>query len=218
MSVRALVFDGYGTLFDIDSVIPECERVFPGYGAEVGRRWRVKQLGYTRRCVLTRHYVDLWTLMDRSLGDTCRALHLDISPQVIADLREQYLSLKPFPEVLEVLPRLRAKYQLAILSHGTQKMLDAVVDSTGTRGMFEEILSVDTVHAYKPAARAYALAEESLNLPRTEIAYVGVNPFDIAGAKGFGSKTIWVRRVVPASRLMALISDAQIASLEELPV
>lgn len=216
LNASALIFDGYGTLFDIHSVIPECERAFPGRGTQLSKKWRERQLALTRRCVLTRHYVDLWTLVERTLADTCRELNLDAPPELQTHLREQYLALNVFPEVFGVLPHLREKYRLAILSHGTQPMLDALVDRHALRASFDAVLSVDTVRAYKPDGRAYEFARQTLNLPREEIAYVGVNPFDIAGAKGFGMRTIWLRRVEPASRLMDLLCDAQTTTLEDL--
>ncbi len=111
---------------------------------------------------------------------------------------------------------LREKYKLAILSHGTQPMLDALLEHHNLRNVFDAILSVDTVRAYKPEGRAYEYARQALDLPRAEIAYVGVNPFDIAGAKGFGMRTIWLRRVEPPSRLMDLLCDRQITTLEQL--
>ena len=214
--LRALVLDAYGTLFDLHSAEPACEALFPGKGAVLNRLWRAKQLRRTRRCVLTGRYVNLWEIMDRELESACRELGLHCSATERASLREQYLTLQPYPEVPHALGALGERYRLLLLSHGTQSMLEAVAEHSGLAGRFEAIRSADLAGAYKPNPRAYALAEHTLRLPPREIGFVSTNPFDIAGAKAFGLRPIWLHRGSGDSQLMKLLADGSIENLDEL--
>lgn len=214
--VKALVFDGYGTLFDLESAAPAFEQVAPGHGLEILRWWRAKQLQYTRRCILTRRYRNLWVLMEQAMEDTCLRFQLDISPDQRKELCRQYLTLKVFDEVEDVLLKLREKYKLVILSHGTQWMLDTVTAHNQITRFFDAVLSVDKVQAYKPELRAYELITQTINLPESAFGYVGVNPMDIAGARAFGMKAIWLSRQSPKGRLMEFVAHLTIKDLKTL--
>jgi 2-haloacid dehalogenase len=131
-------------------------------------------------------------------------------------LRQQYLTLRTYPEVPGALEALHRRHALLLLSHGTQHMLDTVAERAGISRYFEAIRSVDAVGAYKPDPRAYALAEESLRTDRADIGFVSTNPFDIAGAKAFGLRPIWLHRGIPDSRIMALLADGSVENLDEL--
>ena len=183
LHMKVLVFDGFGTLFDLESAAPAFEQVAPGQGLEVLRWWRAKQLQYTRRCIITRHYQNLWILMGQAMDEACLHFRLDISTTKRLELCEQYLTLKVFDEVPKVLPKLKEKYKLVILSHGTQLMLDAVTAHNQITHLFDNILSVDSVQAYKPELKSYALVRQMINLPESSFDYIGVNPMDIAGAR-----------------------------------
>jgi 2-haloacid dehalogenase len=216
LNLQALVFDGFGTLFDLESAAPAFEQIAPGRGLEVLRWWRAKQLQYTRRCILTRQYRNLWILMQQAMDDACLHFHLDI-PKVQRDaVCEQYYTLKVFDEVPDVLLKLKEKYKLVILSHGTQLMLDKVIEHNQLTHMFDAILSVDATQVYKPELKAYELVTQNIKLPENTFGYAGVNPMDIAGAKAFGMKTIWVRRGLPSNQLMRLIVDLEGKDLTEI--
>jgi 2-haloacid dehalogenase len=216
LKLQALVFDGFGTLFDLESAAPAFEQIAPGRGLEVLRWWRTKQLQYTRRCILTRQYRNLWILMQQAMDDACLHFHLDISMAQRQAVCEQYYTLKVFDEVPDVLLKLKEKYKLVILSHGTQLMLDKVVEHNQLAHMFDAILSVDATQVYKPELKAYELVTQNIKLPENAFGYAGVNPMDIAGAKAFGMKTIWVRRALPSNQLMRLIVDLEGKDLTEI--
>jgi 2-haloacid dehalogenase len=218
LKLQALVFDGFGTLFDLESAVPAFEQIAPGHGLEVLRWWRAKQLQYTRRCILTRQYRNLWILMQQAMEDACLHFHLDVSFAQREELCEQYYTLKVFDEVPDVLLKLKEKYKLVILSHGTQLMLDKVVEHNQLTRMFDAILSVDAIQAYKPDLKAYELVTQNIKLPENAFGYAGVNPMDIAGARAFGMKTIWVRRAMPETRLMSLIAHKSSTNLTEMAI
>jgi 2-haloacid dehalogenase len=215
-SLSALVFDAYGTLFDLRSAVPACEALFPGKGANLNRLWRAKQLRQTRRCVLTRRYTNLWEIMDGALERACFDLGLRSTAAERESLRQQYLTLRTFPEVPATLERLEEHYALLLLSHGTQPMLDAVAEHNGITRHFRAVRSVDAVRAYKPDPRAYAIAEETLGVPHAAIGFVSTNPFDIAGAKAYGLRTVWLHRETSSSRIMGLLADISVENLAEL--
>ena len=216
INLKALAFDVYSTLFDTQSVVSECEAAFPGQGERLSRLWRVKQLQRTRWCVLSGRYNDLWHIMDDALLSACRDMRLSCSKELREHLRNQYLCLKDFPEVAAALRALGERYMLAILSNGTASMITATIGHRGLTGAFAAILSADSVRTFKPHPRVYELAERTLKLPRAQIGYVSANPFDMAGAKGFGLSTIWLHRETGPSRLMGLMSDISISNLSEL--
>lgn len=216
LGIEVLVFDGFGTLFDLESAEPAFEQVAPNRGLEILRWWRAKQLHYTRQCILTRHYQNLWVLMEQAMDDACIYFQLNIPAATRKELCQQYLTLKLFVEVSEVLLKLKEKYKLVILSHGTQPMLDAVTAHNQIKHLFDAVLSVDAVKAYKPELKAYELTTQTINLPENKFGYAGVNPMDIAGARAFGMKTIWLHRNRPTNRLMGLITDISITALQEL--
>lgn len=214
LNLQVLIFDGYGTLFNLESIAPAFEEVITGKGLEVLLWWRKRQLQYTRQCILTRRYRNLWVLMEQAMNDACSHFQLDISLSTRHQLCEQFLKLTVFDEAPEVLSKLKEKYKLVILSHGTQSMLDAVVSYNQITQYFDEVLSVDNVQAYKPELKAYELVTQKMNLPEKMFGYFGVNPIDIAGAKAFGMKTIWVRRNMPTHPIMNLIADLSIVNLK----
>lgn len=216
LEIHTLVFDGYGTIFNLESAAPAFERIAPNRGLEILHWWRARQLAYTRNCIITRNYRDLSTLMDQALVDACKKFKLEISASQRLKLCEEYLTLNVFEEVPIALSRLKEKYKLVILSHGTQSMLDAVAEHNKITHFFDEILSVDAVKAYKPDLRAYTPLLQKINMPEENFGYVGINPMDIAGARAFGMKTIWMRRSMPENQLMGLIADITSANLQEL--
>jgi 2-haloacid dehalogenase len=193
LTLKALVFDAYGTLFDVHSVVSRLEEVFPGRGQEVSRIWRTKQLEYTWLLSLMGHYEDFWEVTAISLAFACRALSLECSPQRQEELLNAYLRLEAFPEVPAALKALAA-YPLAILSNGTPAMLAGVVENTGLAKTFSHLLSVDAVKIYKPSPKVYALATAALDLKPRDIGFVSSNSWDIQGAGSFGFQTIWINR------------------------
>ena len=210
--LQAYVFDAYGTLFDVHSVIEAGERVYPGHGAALSRLWRAKQLEYTWLRSLFGQYTDFWEVTRSALVYACSALHLECPPAVQDLLLEQYLHLSLFPDVQPALEALQGK-KLAILSNGSPHMLAQVVANTGLSGRFSAILSVDEVGIYKPSPRVYELGQKSLGLPKEQIGFISANYFDVAGAKAYGFYIYWLNRSgMPADEL-GVRADEEIMSL-----
>lgn len=210
MSVDALVFDAYGTLYDVHSVARRCEACFPGKGTALSQLWRAKQLEYTWQRSLMQRYAPFSTVTRDALAYACAALGLDAAPHMEA-LMSEYLALTPFPEVPKALSRLTMKK--AILSNGSPEMLEPLVRNSGLR--FDAVLSVDELKVYKPAPQVYDLAVRRLGTPKERIGFVSSNCWDALGAKSFGFRVYWINRGrAPLDRL-GFTPDAEIHSLDE---
>jgi 2-haloacid dehalogenase len=215
LCTQAVVFDAYGTLFDVHSVIAHCNRKFPGQGAELSKLWRTKQLEYTWLRSLTERYEDFWTVTQSALAFACRSLTLPCPPETCEELMESYLHLETFPEVKPALDKL-SQHKLAILSNGSPKMLAAAVENSGLRGRFTDVISADGVKIYKPSPRVYGLVSQHLGVPDSAIAFVSSNFWDIAGAKSFGFWTCWVNRCNLSEDELGVKPDATVDSLDGL--
>jgi 2-haloacid dehalogenase len=213
--IKALVFDAYGTLFDVHSVISACDQSFPGHGAALSQAWRAKQLEYTWLRSLMGRYKDFWQVTESALVFACKSLGLPCTPETRAKLMETYLHLNPFPEVQQSL-RALSGYSLAILSNGSPRMLKAAVESAGLKGVFSRILSVDDAKIYKPSPRVYRLAPQKLRVATSAIGFISANFWDIAGAKAFGFHTYWVNRSKAPVEELGLVPDATLNSLADL--
>jgi 2-haloacid dehalogenase len=213
--VQAVVFDAYGTLFDVHSVIARCDRKFPGRGAELSKLWRAKQLEYTWLRSLMGPYEDFWRVTESALLFACRSLRLACPPQTRQELMESYLHLEIFPEVKPTLAKL-SHYKLGILSNGSPKMLAAAVESAGLEGILADVISVDEVKIYKPSPRAYALVPKHLRVPNGAVGFVSSNFWDVAGARSFGFWTCWVNRGKLPKDELSVRPDATVDNLEGL--
>jgi 2-haloacid dehalogenase len=214
-ALEALVFDAYGTLFDVDSVTGACEEVFPGRGEVLCRLWRSKQLQYTWLCSLMGRYQDFWELTGRALSFACAALGLDPADAARARLAEGYLRLEPYPEVPQALRSL-ADRRLAILSNGTPGMLQALLEHAGLANTFAAVLSADAVGTYKPSPRVYELAPLRLGVDAGRIGFVSGNSFDVIGAAAYGLRTIWVNRSAAPPDPLGQPPQQSVADLAEL--
>ncbi|PKO72380.1 MAG: haloacid dehalogenase type II [Betaproteobacteria bacterium HGW-Betaproteobacteria-14] len=193
--IRAIAFDAYGTLFDVYSVGALAEQLFPGKGAELAAQWRDTQIGYTRVRTLSDRYIPFWELTQDALVFSARKLGLDLTDDARKRLMSQYACLSAFPENLGALKELKKMgVQLAILSNGTPDMLDIAVKSAGMSGLFDHLLSVESVKKYKTAPEAYQLGPDAFKLPTREILFVSSNCWDALGATWFGYTTFWINR------------------------
>lgn len=193
--IRAIAFDAYGTLFDVYSVGALAEQLFPGKGAELAAQWRDTQIGYTRVRTLSDRYIPFWELTQDALVFSARKLGLDLGDDARRRLMSQYACLSAFPENLGALKELKALgMPLAILSNGTPDMLDIAVKSAGMSGLFDHLLSVESVKKYKTAPEAYRLGPDAFKLPTREILFVSSNCWDALGATWFGYTTFWINR------------------------
>jgi len=194
-NIQGIVFDLYGTLFDVHSVVQTCERFFPGRGREVSALWRQKQLEYTWLRSLIGQYISFEEATADALAFVCRQLGLQLNLVSRAELCDAYLRLEPFPEVPDALRALRALgLPLAILSNGSNHSIHAVVNNAGLASQFAHLISVEIAQVFKPHQTVYALAERALGLPRSNILFVSSNSWDATGAGHFGYPTCWVNR------------------------
>jgi 2-haloacid dehalogenase len=195
---KAVLFDAYGTLFDVYSVGLLAEQLFPGHGAALGILWRDKQIEYTRLVTTSNHgahYKPFWDLTRAGLRYACRRLGLDLSSGNEERLMNQYRHLSAFPENKEVLSALKAKgVATGILSNGDPQMLGVAVRSAGLEGLLDHVLSVDGVRKYKTHPDAYAVGTQATGLDARQIAFVSCNSWDALAATWFGYRTLWVNR------------------------
>jgi 2-haloacid dehalogenase len=212
VSPQALVFDAYGTLFDVHAVVQRCESFWPGRGAALSQLWRAKQLEYTWQRSLMRRYAPFSQVTREALGFSCEVLKLKLEEAQEQALMAEYLELKVFPDVPGALAKLKGR-KLAILSNGSPDMLEPVVAHSGLE--FDAVLSVDELKVFKPAPEVYALAQERLKTK--DIGFVSSNCWDALGAKSFGFTVWWINRAgAPVDRL-GFRPDGVLRSLGDLP-
>jgi 2-haloacid dehalogenase len=213
----ALVFDAYGTLFNVHSVSHLAETLFPGKGAALSQAWRGKQLEYTWLLSLMGRYQDFNRVTADSLDWALEAMRVVAGDGAKAALVDEYRRLAVFPEVPAALEALAAIRPLAILSNGHPEMLEAVVDHNGLRAHFRGgILSVHAAGVFKPHPSVYQLAEEALGVPRSLMGFVSSNGWDAAGAKAFGFRAYWVNRGQSPVERLGAPPDRVIADLTQL--
>ena len=215
MKPLALVFDAYGTLFDVHSVIALCERFWPGKGAELSQLWRAKQLEYTWQRSLMRRYLDFSRVTEAGLGYACALLEVALGDAQRAELMQQYLHLSLYPDAMPALESLRGR-KLAILSNGSPDMLDPLIANSGLDSMLDAVLSVAEVRIFKPDARVYQLAVDRLRVPMEAIGFVSSNCWDACGAKSFGFRTYWINRAGAPLDALDVTPDYIIARLTDL--
>jgi 2-haloacid dehalogenase len=198
MRPQALVFDAYGTLYDVHSVIRRCEAFWPGTGTPLSQLWRVKQLEYTWQRSLMQRYVPFSQVTDDALQYACASLGLALDGKQSGALMDEYRKLAVYPDVPDALAALRVKK--AILSNGSPDMLDPLVEHSGLK--FDAVLSVDEVKVFKPAPEVYQLAVDRLGVAKENIGFVSSNCWDALGAKSFGFRVYWINRAkAPVDRL-----------------
>jgi 2-haloacid dehalogenase len=195
---KAVLFDAYGTLFDVYSVALLAEQLFPGHGNALSVLWRDKQIEYTRLVTTSNHgahYKPFWELTRAGLRYACKRLALELAPADEERLMNQYRHLSAFPENKEVLAALKAKGVVTgILSNGDPEMLGVAVRSAALEGLLDHVISVDGVRKYKTHPDAYALGPQATGLDAKQIAFVSCNAWDALAATWFGYRTLWVNR------------------------
>jgi 2-haloacid dehalogenase len=193
MPIRALVFDAYGTLYDVLSVSGRANELCGDKGDLITQLWRLKQLEYTWLRSLMRSYQDFWSVTRAALEFTLTGVGIAPSPALCDRLMDSYLHLELYEETLQALSLL-GDYQLAILSNGSPDMLDALIRSSGVADRFADVISVDRVRLFKPDPACYALVEPALGVAKQEVLFVSSNGFDVAGAKRYGFQVAWIER------------------------
>ena len=195
MKLKAVLFDAYGTLFDVYSVGLLAEQLFPGHGDKLSLLWRDKQIDYTRLLTLSGRYRPFWDVTRDGLRFA--ALRLGLALDAVAEdrLMNQYRHLSAFPENAGVLAELKKRrVRTGILSNGDPEMLAVAAKSAGFEGLLDPVISVHAVQRFKTDAAAYALGPQTLGLAAREILFVSSNGWDAIGATWFGYSTLWVNR------------------------
>jgi len=192
---RAVLFDAYGTLFDVYSVALVAEQMFPGRGNALATLWRDKQIEYTRLVSMSGRYRPFWELTRAGLRYAAQRLGLALAPAHEERLMNQYHHLSAFPENLEVLQALRARgVRAGVLSNGDPQMLAVAVRSAGLGALLDPVLSVHETQRYKTDPTCYALGPQALGLAAAQILFVSSNAWDAIGATWYGYTTLWVNR------------------------
>jgi 2-haloacid dehalogenase len=195
---KAVLFDAYGTLFDVYSVGLLAEQLFPGQGQALSVLWRDKQIEYTRLVTTSNdgaHYQPFWELTRAGLRYACKRLGVDLTAEREQQLMNQYRHLSAFPENREVLQALRTRgVPAGILSNGDPQMLGIAVRSAGLEGLLDHVISVDAVRKYKTHPDAYRLGVQAVKKPASQILFVSCNAWDALAATWFGYRTLWVNR------------------------
>ena len=201
--IKVVVFDAYGTLFDVYSMSALADTLYPGSGSAIATLWRDKQIEYTRLVTMSdpqgaggsRYYQSFWELTRAALCYTLERLNLTQSSPAQEALMGQYARLSCFPENLGVLQQLQSRgMAMAILSNGSVEMLESAVSSAGLDGLLSKVISVDGIRLFKTSPQSYGLVLEAFPVLADEVLFVSSNSWDALGATWFGFKTLWVNR------------------------
>mgnify|MGYP006061130997 FL=1 len=193
MKPKAIVFDAYGTLFDVNSAAEKCKSKIGNKWESFANFWRTTQLEYTwLRSLMDRHK-DFWQVTEDSLDKSIKVF--DIDPSMRNELLNLYKILSPYKEVPETLKTLKEKkFKLAILSNGTPSLLDELVKSNHLDNLFDDIFSIEQVGVYKPSSRVYDMPIKKYNINKSEVAFLSANTWDVSGGGNYGYQSIWVNR------------------------
>jgi len=212
VSIKAVVFDAYGTLYDIQSVAAVTEQEFPGYGDIITQIWRIKQLEYTWLRSLMRRYEDFAVVTRETLAYTLRCHGLQYDAGAFERIMDKYLHLALYPDALASLTAMQPN-KLAILSNGSPDMLNALVKNSGLESVLDATISVDAKRIFKPSPDAYTLIESTLDITPSDVLFISSNPWDACGAKAFGLNVAWIERVTPEAMALACIESEAVAPL-----
>ncbi len=215
--IDACVFDAYGTLFDVAAAAARCRDDLHGKADQLAEVWRLKQLQYTWLRSLMRRYVDFTQVTGDALDYALAAVGID-DPPLRERLMGLYMELDAYPEVPEMLRRLRAGgLKTGILTNGSPKMIDAAVASAGIGELLDAVLTVDPLGIYKPDPSVYQLTPDRFGVPVERIAFMSSNAWDAAAAADFGMTVVWVNRFGQPPERLPGTPVAELTSLEALP-
>ena len=193
MDTKAIVFDAYGTLFDVNSAAEKCKDKIGDKWEAFANFWRTTQLEYTWLRSLMKKHKDFWQITEDSLDKSMNVFSIDMNMK--NDLLNLYKVLSPYPEVKEVLENLKKKnFKLAILSNGTPKLLEELVTSNNLNNLFNDLFSIEEVKVYKPDSQVYEIPIKKYNIKASEITFLSANTWDVSGGGNYGYNSVWVNR------------------------
>ena len=192
-NVKAIIFDAYGTLFDVNSAAEKCKDKIGNKWEGFANFWRTTQLEYTWLRSLMKRHKNFWQITEDSLDKSMNAFNINKSMK--NELLDLYKTLNTFPEVKDVLNKLKEKnYKLAILSNGTPSLLNELVKSNNIENIFDDIFSIEDVGIYKPDSRVYDIPTKKYQIQKNEVAFLSANTWDVSGGGNYGYNAIWVNR------------------------
>ena len=192
-NIKAIIFDAYGTLFDVNSAAEKCKDKIGNKWEAFASYWRTTQLEYTWLRSLMKKHKDFWQITEDSLDKSMKAFKIDI--EMKNELLNLYKILSPYPEVKDTLEKLKEKkYKLAILSNGTPGLLNELVKSNDLQNVFDDIFSIEEVKIYKPSSEVYDIPIKKYNIKYEEVAFLSANTWDVSGGGNYGFTSIWVNR------------------------
>ncbi len=192
-NIKAIIFDAYGTLFDVNSAAEKCKDKIGDKWEGFANFWRTTQLEYTWLRSLMKRHKDFWQITEDSLDKSIKAFNIDASMK--NELLNLYKVLSPFKEVPETLKKLKEKnFKLAILSNGTPYLLKELVESNNLNNLFDDLFSVEEVKIYKPDSKVYDLPIKKYKIKSNEVVFLSANAWDVSGGGNYGYHSIWVNR------------------------
>jgi len=192
-NIKAIVFDAYGTLFDVNSAAEKCKEKIGDKWKSFSNYWRTTQLEYTWLRSLMKRHKDFWQITEDSLDKSMKAFKIDSSMK--NELLDLYKVLSTYPEVKEILNKLKKKnYKLSILSNGTPALLSQLVKSNSLENLFDSIFSIEEVGVYKPDEKVYDIPVKKYKIKPDEIVFLSSNTWDVSGGGNYGYNAIWVNR------------------------
>ena len=191
-NIKAIIFDAYGTLFDVNSAAEKCKDKIGSKWESFSNYWRTTQLEYTWLRSLMKRHKDFWKITEDSLDKSMKVFN--INPNMKSELLDLYKILSPYPEVKETLQLLKEKnYKLSILSNGTPSLLNELVSSNNLK-VFDDIFSVEEVGIFKPDSKVYDIPVKKYKIEKREVAFLSANTWDVSGGGNYGFNAIWVNR------------------------
>ena len=192
-NIKAIIFDAYGTLFDVNSAAEKCKEKIGDKWEDFANYWRTTQLEYTWLRSLMNRHKDFWKITEDSLDKSMKFFKIDNSMR--NDLLDLYKVLSPFSEVKETLNKLKKKdFKLAILSNGTPSLLGNLVKNNNLENIFDDIFSIEEVGIFKPDSKVYELPVNKYNIKKDEILFLSANTWDVSGGGNYGYNSVWVNR------------------------
>ena len=214
-NIKAIIFDAYGTLFDVNSAAEKCKEKLGDKWEGFANYWRTTQLEYTWLRSLMRRHKDFWQITEDSLDKSMNFYNIDNSMR--SELLNLYKVLSPFTEVRDTLKKLKqSNYKLAILSNGTPDLLNELVVSNQLKDIFDDIFSVEEAGIFKPDSKVYDLPINKYNIEKNEILFLSANTWDVSGAGNYGYNTVWVNRNNNIFDKLDFEPNQQISNLSEL--
>ena len=213
--IKAIIFDAYGTLFDVNSAAEKCKEKLGDKWEGFANYWRTTQLEYTWLRSLMRRHKDFWQITEDSLDKSMNFYNIDNSMR--SELLNLYKVLSPFTEVRDTLKKLKqSNYKLAILSNGTPDILNELVVSNQLKDIFDDIFSVEEAGIFKPDSKVYDLPINKYNIEKNEVLFLSANTWDVSGAGNYGYNTVWVNRNNNIFDKLDFEPNKQISNLSEL--